>query len=238
MSRKDDERPNGNASFLAKRLLNRAMNIAEWMPGGVFARSQARAMEDVLIQHLKNRMTDIRYQPPFPISAGDPPERVPGLAERFAILSEQSLHQTPETAYEILFNRLIGQLLPDEARILTAVSDGSRIAISHLLAYRRFSARHLSVLVFMSRIGQECGVMLADATPCYLQHLKRIGLLESGPEDSTQNDKYESIENGSAPRQVAEQLRREKRFRPVFVRETVHLSSIGKAFLGTCMTDE
>ena len=84
-------------------------------------------------------------------------------------------------------------------------------------------------------VGQGAsGVMLADAVPHYLAHLFSLGLLAGGPEDNSQTAKYEAIENGSEVRSACERMRKESRLRPVFIRETAHLSSFGKAFWAAC----
>ena len=76
--------------------------------------------------------------------------------------------------------------------------------------------------------------MLAEAVPHYLAHLFSLGLLDGGPEDTTQTAKYEAIENGSEVRSTCEMMRKESRLRPVFIRETAHLSAFGKAFWTAC----
>ncbi|MDX1802761.1 MAG: Abi-alpha family protein [Alcanivorax sp.] len=224
---------------LATRLMTRARQVMARAPGGHFMLGQARAVEDVLVQHLKVRLDDMggHYYLPAPSQrlegavSGAP---VVALSARFAALSEQSLNQTPDSANQALFSRIVNQLVPDEARILTAISDGSGIAVSHLLAISRFKGKSHRMMEFLSRIGNESGVMLADMVPCYLRHLYSLGLLDSGPEDSRQTAKYEAIENGSDVRKACEQIRRDSKLNPVFIRETVQLSEFGKAFWSAC----
>lgn len=208
-------------------------------PGGHYVLDQARAVEDILFEDLQLRLggMDSHHYLPAPVetSFGEGGGHDKSLQSRFAALAEQSLEQTPASASARVYARIVNQLLPDEVRILTAMSDGSDIAISHLLARGgRFKNSEHRVMAFLSRVGNESGVMLADAVPHYLAHLFSLGLLDGGPEDNSQTAKYEAIENGSEVRSACERMRKESRLRPVFIRETAHLSSFGKAFWAAC----
>ncbi len=223
----------------AGRLVRQMRQAVARAPGGRYVLSQARAVEDVLFEDLQLRlggMGNHHYLPgPVEASSGEGEGRDKSLQSRFAALADQSLEQTPDSATSRVYGRIINQLLPDEVRILTAMSDGSDIAISHLLARGgRFKNSEHRVMAFLSRVGNESGVMLADAVPHYLAHLFSLGLLDGGPEDSSQTAKYEAIENGSEVRSACERMRKESRLRPVFIRETAHLSAFGKAFWAAC----
>lgn len=223
----------------AGRVIRQMRQAMARAPGGHFVLDQARAMEDVWLEHVRARLGDLNGHPYLPASLADGDEqgesRDASLVARFSSLADQSLNQTPDSARSRVYGRIINQLVPDEARILTAVSDGSEIAISHLVARGgRFKNSEHRVMAFLSRVGNESGVMLADAVPHYLAHLFALGLLEGGPEDSQQTAKYEAIENGTEVRSACEKMRKETRMRPVFVRETAHLSAFGKAFWAAC----
>lgn len=224
---------------LAGRLLRQMRQAMARAPGGDFVLSQARSVEDVLLEDLQLRLNGAsRYQSlpsPGETASGYGQERDVSLQCRFEALSEQSLEQTPESAQARVYGRIINQLVPDEVRILTALSDGSDIAISHLVARGgRFKNSDHRVIAFLSRVGNESGVMLADAVPHYLAHLFALGLLDGGPEDNNQTAKYEAIENGSEVRAACEKMRKDSRLKPVFIRETAHLSAFGKAFWAAC----
>jgi len=223
----------------AGRLVRQMRQAMARAPGGHYVLDQARAVEDVLFEDLQSRlggMNSHHYLPePAQTSSGDGEGRDKSLQARFAALADQSLEQTPESATARVYGRIVNQLLPDEVRILTALSDGSDIAISHLVARGgRFKNSDNRVMSFLSRVGNESGVMLADAVPHYLAHLFALGLLDGGPEDNKQTAKYEAIENGSEVRAACEQMRKDSRLKPVFIRETAHLSAFGKAFWAAC----
>ena len=223
----------------AGRLVRQMRQAVARAPGGHYVLDQARAVEDILFEDLQLRLggMDSHHYLPGPVetSFGEGGGHDKSLQSRFAALAEQSLEQTPASASARVYARIVNQLLPDEVRILTAMSDGSDIAISHLLARGgRFKNSEHRVMAFLSRVGNESGVMLADAVPHYLAHLFSLGLLNGGPEDNSQTAKYEAIENGSEVRSACERMRKESRLRPVFIRETAHLSSLGKAFWAAC----
>lgn len=224
---------------LAERLVRQMRQVMERAPGGHFVLGQARAVEDVWLEHIRLRLDDLdgHYYLPEPTESSSEQGEVrdSSLMARFAALGEQSLNQSADSARARVYGRMLNQMVPDEVRILTALSDGSDIAISHLVARGgRFKHSEHRVMAFLSRVGNECGVMLADAVPHYLAHLFSLGLLDGGPEDSTQTAKYEAIENGSEVRTACEKMRKDTRLRPVFIRETAHLSALGEAFWAAC----
>ena len=212
----------------AGRLVRQMRQAVARAPGGHYVLDQARAVEDVLFEDLQSQLGGVEshhYLPgPAQTSSGDAEGRDKSLQSRFAALADQSLEQTPDSAMARVYGRIVNQLLPDEVRILTALSDGSDIAISHLVARGgRFKNIDHRVMAFLSRVGNESGVMLADAVPHYLTHLFALGLLDGGPEDSSQTAKYEAIENGSEVRSACEKMRKESRLRPVFILSLIHI---------------
>lgn len=221
---------------LAERLFRRARGAMDRAPGGQFVLNQARAVEDVFVQHLKNRLESVNGHAALP-APGNNGERNPGrdlsLAARMEMLRDQSLDQTQDSARYNVFSKVLDQLVPDEVRILTCLSDGSSAAVSHLVALgRKYDL--IKVMPFESRLGNECGVMLLEAVPYYLNHLTEMGLINGGAEDKEQRDKYESIENGTEVRKAFENVRKEMRMKPVFIREVARLSPFGAALMSAC----
>lgn len=145
---------------LAGRLLRQMRQAMARAPGGDFVLSQARSVEDVLLEDLQLRLNGAsRYQSlpsPGETASGYGQERDVSLQCRFEALSEQSLEQTPESAQARVYGRIINQLVPDEVRILTALSDGSDIAISHLVARGgRFKNSDHRVMAFLSVLAMK-----------------------------------------------------------------------------------
>src|SRR4051812_38217985 len=69
---------------------------------------------------------------PAPAEDREPRPGGGGISDEMERLLTRSLEQTPAGGRGELFARLVGQLLPDEARILSALSEGPGAAIVHV----------------------------------------------------------------------------------------------------------
>lgn len=218
---------------LAQRWWQRTRHWVKRAPGGDFLVGQAQAIETLMVQHLQERMQHLDSAPlALPgiaqVPTGD------SIAERMALLMEHSLNQTPDSARYHFYQQLVEQLVPDEARLLTALSDGTPVPVCHLEAVPRLLGDRHRVLSFLSRIGHESGAMLTDQVPCYLQHLMAMGLLQTRGEDTKQNNKYETIENDSEARKAFDEIEKNRGFKPRFIRQAVQLSATGQQFWQAC----
>jgi hypothetical protein len=83
--------------------------------------------------------------------------------------------------------------VPDEARIISALSDGSASPLLNVYARTRAGLVGAVVLENMSLIGKTANLALPHLTPMYVSHLLSLGLVESGPEDSSMKDEYEIL---------------------------------------------
>jgi hypothetical protein len=167
-------------------------------------------------------------RPAAPSTAPIPP-RV-SASTLLARLLEDSVEQTTESARERLALRLVKQLLPDEARIL---SDGHGVALVHLGAGALVGPATQRWLENLSPVGRDAGVRLLDQTPAYVTHLRRLGLLESGEEDKSLQLKYQLIEADTLVRNTCSEIERSG-LRPRFIRRTLRMSDAGKAFWLHC----
>ena len=231
----------GSASHLA----GRAKNLAEAAPGADFFKAQAHQVEDLLLQRLKDRLDALNGGASYSNAISDLAEPAVAasmqvvnstlsLAERMAAMMDRSLNQTLETAQQALFSKLLDQLVPDEIRILNAMSDGSRFAVCNIEAVGLLGSGAIPVLENLSRIGNESGVMLNDTVPFYLGRLRSLGLVEMGPADKDATTKYDMIENDSVVRETTDKIEKEMKMKVRAVRKTVYLSPLGARFISTC----
>jgi len=120
------------------------------------------------------------------------PEHKRPIDETMRALLTTSMRTTPEESRVILYEALVGELVPDEARILSALSDGSTYAMVHILE-PGFGASQKRVLENASSVGRAAGVALPEYVHLYVSHLHRLGLVESGPEDHSLKDEYDIL---------------------------------------------
>lgn len=148
---------------------------------------------------------------------------------------ERSLQQSAREARVELFARILDALVPDEVRILAALSDGGRAAL--LRVEPRF-ARHgrRPPLGSASLIGRYAGIAVPRATSWYLMHLMELGLVEEGPEIPDLREDYDVL---MAEPEVQAALSAAKGpLGPRPVRASVSLSRLGKELWEECSVAE
>lgn len=158
-------------------------------------------------------------------------------AEAMAQLMEASLDQTETSAREALALRIVRQLVPDEARILAALSDGHSSALVHLGAGPMVGPATQRWMENISPVGREAGVKLVAETSQYVTHLRELGLLESGDEDKSLQLKYQLIEADTEVRKSCEEIEKSG-LRPKFFKRTLRISAAGLAFWKACEPKE
>jgi len=207
----------GNVSWL--------LEVLEHVPGVALARRVLGAVERELLSALKERL-DQTGNGVAPASGAAPAALLSDLLARAA-------DQTQEESQRRYFVRLLEQIVPDEARILAALSDGSMYPLVDVGYRPRFGRPTQHVLENASSVGKAAGVTWPDAVPRYLAHLRELGLVESGREDPELALKYEIVETETAVRDAIRRVRAVKRS-PRMVRRTLRISDLGRALWGAC----
>ncbi|MBO9470025.1 DUF4393 domain-containing protein [Endozoicomonas sp. G2_2] len=199
------------------------------LPGADRLEARARGVERLVLRALELRLARIRVDQAAlsDNSASSSGHGAAGCGARIETLMAESLDQRPEHAERALYDQLISQIVPDEMRIVAALSDGSRLAACHVDVVSPLGGSRTRVLSHASRAGTQAGVMLDEHTPYYLAHLERLGLLETGPEDSAHAETYELIENDSAVRRLCTEVESASRRKPKLTRHTLRLSALG-----------
>lgn len=106
-----------------------------------------------------------------------------------ADLLERSIHQDAQASRGDWFTSVLTQLVPDEARIIAALADGSAPPLLHVLP----RSGHGRILENASLIGRTAALTLPQMTPVYVTHLRALGLVDTGPEDEENQKGYELL---------------------------------------------
>ena len=229
------------AAPLANRLLAK-------LPGGAMVQEQIDRVEKRLLTELKSRLDRIE-------SGGEPTVQVVAfsvesqggshaptrelrepaemLRELLAISSEQTKEQA-ELAY---YSSLVRSLLPDEARILSAVSDGGIYPLVNLVALSKLGIQTHAVLENTCSVGRAAGVQLPEMTRGYIQRLMAAGLVETGPEDYALTTKYEILETDEVLRKLINQMRAAGQ-RSQIKRRVLKISELGRNLWEACRITE
>jgi hypothetical protein len=108
-------------------------------------------------------------------------------------LLERALFYSPDDSRHALYRALLEALVPDEARILAALSDGSAYPVIHI-AEPTGTGGNVTVLANASTVGRVAGVSVPTYTPLYLTRMLQLGLVAIGPEGpSTMANDYEIL---------------------------------------------
>lgn len=223
---------------LAARLLKK-------LPGGDFAQGQIDRLEQRVLQELKQRLDRLErgdaevsvvafsVEPPPPT----PAQRERAAGEMMRKLLETSAEQTRKEAQAAYYAALVSRLLPDEARILSALSDGSSFPLIQILSAPKMGLSTTNVLDNISSVGRNAGVQWPDMTHGYVQRLLAAGLGEVGPEDPALATRYEMLEADDLVRRTLEQIKKAGN-RSLIRRKTLHISELGSNLWEACRITE
>jgi len=175
-------------------LLTSVAGLARSLPGGELP---ARAIEAygqgvAAIERTALRVLAARLAaaspPPTPVAIEGPARDVDARVLMAALLS-RSLQADTEAGRRDFYVSLLTQLLPDEARIIAALAEGTPAPLVHVL--RRANGE--PVLENASIIGRTAALTIPSLTPSYVTRLRSLGLVEVGPEDPEQRLDYELL---------------------------------------------
>jgi hypothetical protein len=189
------------------------------MPGGELVERQAVELERQLLAELKRRLEAVESSngnapPPAREPLAEPASAADETPERLLrALLQTSMEQTREQSQTAYFIAVLKSLVPDEARILAALSDGSTYPLIHVAEDSLVGASGRGELENVSSVGRSAGVLWPDMVPSYVGHLRALGLAETGPEDPAAQVKYEMLETDNAVRQATLRIGRSSRQR-------------------------
>lgn len=171
------------------------------------------------------------------LEAPRPSARSQDLGTRLDGLLARSVGQSTTGSRLELHEALLGQLVPDEARILAALSDGGVAAVVHVLPRSRRSGTNLPLIENASSVGRAAGVALPEMVPVYVTHLVQLGLVELGPEDDALKGDYELVMTETVVREALSQAGRRSVLPPRVTRQTLQLSDLGRSLWASCRPD-
>ena len=157
--------------------------------------------------------------------------KAPSLRERGAELLRRSADvdysQDTHPAYE----RILGELAPDEGRILRLLADhGPQPAVDVRSGMLPIEIGTELLGLGLSMIGAEAGCRYPDRVHAYLNNLNRLGLVWFSREALRDPTRYQVLE---AQPEVEEAMQKAKRSHTV--RRSIHLTPFGEDFCALCL---
>ncbi|WP_156994313.1 Abi-alpha family protein [Pseudonocardia acaciae] len=190
-------------------------------------------VEDAMLRELKARLDhldDPAYRPePTPGAHPSTPARL------LDNLLTASIDADSAQSREALYTSLLLRMVPDEARILAALADGTRYPLVHIKT-RGNGGR--TVLANASTVGRAAGVQVPEVVPTYVGHLRALGLADEGPADESLSVQYDILLGEPAVRHADEQAHDVGRLGTRVVRRTLRISPLGRALWRACRPDD
>lgn len=237
--RQSSQSPELDAVAAAVEAVTREIRrAARAIPGVALLEAQASAAERFFLRQIKRRMDQLdpasRTSEPARVMPDAPPDGpnprpdlpAPEVEETIRALLTRSMHDTPTESRRRLHEVLVGELVPDEARILSALSDGSSYPLVHIAGPGVGSYQKL-VLENASSVGRAAGVALPDRVHLYVSHLRRLGLVEAGPEEHSLKDEYDILLTEPNLRATIGAMGKGPRGARI-IRRTVRMSDLGR----------
>lgn len=215
------------AGKVAGWLARASWQAASRLPGGEAAQRQFRRAERVVLDEMRKRLDEVDEEGTL---SGKLIESKPVVLDghvdpvksTMADLLRLSTELDRERGREYVYLSIVRQLVPDEARILAALSDGEAYALVHVMGRgQRVLLRNAS------SVGRAAGVMLPELVPDYVTRLERLGLVDVGAEDPALSVQYDILLTEDRVRAAEKGVRG-----PRYARHTLRLSTLGKQFWG------
>ncbi len=231
LARVADRVPGGS---IARVGLDAAGRIVDQVPALAWARSRIDEVEREALQALRDRLAQLDGAVPgggLSVGPLTPATRASSAADEFAALLRAAEDQSAADARASALLRIIRELVPDEARIIRTLADGSEYAV--IQAYD--GSDH--IVVNHSSVGRQAKVHSQDLTPSYVSHLLEMGLVELVPYTGSNLMEYELLESETPVRKVLSPYDHRKLMKPRIVRQVVRLSAKGADFCAVCLPE-
>ena len=181
--------------------------------------------ERAVIRAIKAHLAEI--DPPAPEPADTSDQLIASPTDVMRDLLDRSMYTRPDDSRTALYLSLLADLLPDEARILAALSDGSAYPVIDI-AEPLLGSSTAFVLTNASTVGRAAGVTLPHHTPLYVTRLVLAGIAVIGPEGgNAMYDDYEMLLTDAGVNLAIAKARRGIRSARV-IRRTVRMSELGQ----------
>jgi hypothetical protein len=219
------------------RLLGRTgWRLARQLPGGRTVEREAQRLQDFAAGEVRRFL-----QVGQPNGRGSGPEQravdyirstdsgdAP-LRSAMSELLERSVESTRTDSRDYLYGTIISQLVPDEARILAAMSDGTKFAAGDVVLRRRRGGNRV-LLENVSSVGRQAGLTSPENVPTYLSRLRGFGLIDFGPDDETLATQYDILATDQTVQNARNSIDERRRNAVRLDHKTVRMSAFGREF--------
>lgn len=190
-------------------------------------------VEDAMLRELKARLDQLDAPPRRPSGPGSA-VRSDTPARLLDALLAESIDADSAQSRDALYTSLLLRLVPDEARILAALADGTRYPLVHI---KTRSNGGRTVLANASTVGRAAGVQVPEAASAYVGHLRALGLAEEGPADDSLSVQYDILLGEPGVRHPEDEAD-VGRLGTRVIRRTLRISALGRELWRACRPDD
>ena len=197
------------------------------MAGAELWWQQAQVVERAALRALQERLDRVAPVREEPLAISEVSAR-----DAMAALLERAVEQSAREGREAFFVSLIAELVPDDARIISVLSQRGRVALVHVDS-RLHGLGRSRWLENATLLGGRAALTVPDMAQAYVSKLLTLGLVEVGAEDEALADDYEIL---LAERAVREAMARAGvgKVPGRAVRRTLRLSVLGEELWAAC----
>ena len=227
------------AARMGRMLTRSGWGLARRLPGGQALQREVQRLQDAALTEVR-RILDVPEHTDTGGGLTSEEQRAVWLINNDAgksplrsamsELLERSVEPDRDTSREYLFGNIVSQLVPDEARILAALSDGTAHAAGDITTRGIGRGPGRLITANVSTVGRSAGVVTPDNVPTYLTRLYRFGLVEFGPADDSLGVQYDILATDATVRAAEETARSRRLGATRLIRKTVTLSPFGREF--------
>lgn len=193
-------------------------------------------VEDALLRELRARLDRLDAPLRRPAASEPGTRRFDTPARLLEALLTESIEADSARSRETLYTSLLLRLVPDEARILAALADGTRYPLVHI---KTRSNGGRTVLANASTVGRAAGVQVPEAVNTYVGHLRVLGLAEEGPADDALSVQYDILLGEPGVRHPAnDEAQDVGRLGTRVLRRTLRISALGRELWHACRPDD
>jgi hypothetical protein len=150
-------------------------------------------------------------------------------AELLGDLLRTSIEQTASDSSTRHFVHILRRLVPDEARILAALADGTAYPLIDVVVKpSRRNGNAGPLLQNASTVGRRAGVALPARVPVYVADLRALGLVEVGPEDRSLTTEYDILETETAVHDAKLRAASAGGHGAAVIRRTLRITGLGR----------
>jgi hypothetical protein len=221
------------------RLLTRSgWGLARRLPGGQALQREVQRLQDAALTEVR-RILDVPEAPPESGVSSEEQRAImliqnsngrDPLRSAMNELLERSVEPDRSASRDYLYGNIISQLVPDEARILAALSDGSLYAAGDVVAKQLGRSNPRVIVANVSTVGRSAGVVSPDNVPTYLTRLHGFNVVEFSPPDDSIAVQYDILATDSTVQAAEATIEARKLGSPRLIRKTLSISPFGREF--------